>query len=91
MAFATMKLTMLNAAMMEGTAVLISGVNTVLNAIALLAVKSHHRVTPNIMKTLITQFGLYKFPLDRGFKFIFYTLILIIDMIIHAGKSLCNY
>jgi hypothetical protein len=35
MAFATMKLTMLNAAMMEGTAVLISGVNTVLNAIAL--------------------------------------------------------
>ena len=89
MAFATMKLTMLNAAMMEGTAVLISGVNTVLNAIALLAVKSHHRDTPNIMKTLIAKFGSYKFPLDREFIFIFYTLILILCMILHAGKSLC--
>ena len=77
--------------MMEGIAALILGVIIVLNAIVLLEVKLHHLDTPNIMKMSITQFGLYKFPLDRGFKSIFYTLILIIDMIIHAGKSLCNY
>ena len=51
-------------------------------------VKSHHQDTPNIMKTLIAQFGWYKFPLDRGFKFVFYTLIF--HMILHAGEFLCK-
>ena len=77
--------------MMEGIVALILGVIIALNAIVLLEVKLHHLDTPNIMTTSKTQFGLYKFPLDRGFKSIFYILILIIDMIIHAGKSLCNY
>ena len=76
---------------MEGIVVLILGAIIALNATVLLVVKLHHLDTPNIMTTSKTQFGLYKFPLDRGFKSIFYTLILIIDMIITAGKSLCNY
>ena len=77
--------------MMEGIVALILGAIIALNATVLLEVKSHPQDTLNIMTTSKTQFGLYKFPLDKGFKSIFYTLILIIDMIIHAGKYLCNY
>ena len=62
---------MLNATMMEEIVALILGVIIVQNAIALLEVKLHHLDTPNIMKTFIPQFGLYKFPLDKGFKYIF--------------------
>ena len=47
-------------------------------------VKSCHQDTPNIMKTLKAHFGSFKFPLDRGFKFVFYTLIF--PLIWHAGK-----
>ena len=67
MVSATMKPTMLNVSMMVEIAVLISRVNTVLNAIALLVVKSHHRDTHNLIKMLIMEFGSYKYPLDRGF------------------------
>jgi hypothetical protein len=52
MAFATTKPTMLNAAMMEGTVVLISRVNSVLNAIAFWEVKSHPQDTLNSMTTI---------------------------------------
>ena len=88
MVFAMMKPTMLNATMMEGIVVLILGVIIALNAIVLLEVKLHHLDTPNIMKTSLTQFGWYKFPLDRQFKSIFYTLIWILHMSLHAGKKL---
>jgi ABC-type lipoprotein release transport system permease subunit len=85
---AMMKPTILNATMMEGIVVLILGVIIALNAIVLLEVKLHHLDTPNIMKTSLTQFGWYKFPLDRQFKSIFYTLIWILHMSLHAGKKL---
>ena len=77
-----MKPTMLNATLMEGIVALILGAIIALNATVLLEVKLHHLDTPNIMTTSKTQFGLYKFRLDRGLKSIFYTLILIIDMMI---------
>ena len=78
--------------MTEGIVALILGAIIALNATALLEVKLHHLDTPNIMTTSKTQFGLYKFRLDRGFKSIFYTLILVLHMhYMHAGKSLCNY
>ena len=63
--------------MMEGIVVLILGVIIALNAIVLLEVELRHPDTPNIMTTSLTQFGLYKSPLDKGFKSIFYILILI--------------
>ena len=50
-------------------------------------VKSHHQDTPNITKTLIAHFGSFKFPLDREFKSVSYTLIF--PMIWHAGKFWC--
>ena len=40
------------------------------------------------MKTLKAHFGSFKFPLDRGFKSVFYTLIF--PMIWHAGKIWCK-
>ena len=79
---------MLNATLMGGIVALILGAIIALNATVLLEVKLHHLDTPSIMKTSITQFGLYKFPLDRGFKSIFYTLIF--HMILHAGKFFCK-
>jgi 4-amino-4-deoxy-L-arabinose transferase-like glycosyltransferase len=72
MVFAMMKPTMLNATMMEGIVALTLGVIIALNAIVLLVVRLHLPDTPNIMTTSLTQFGLYKSPLDKGFKSIFY-------------------
>ena len=51
-------------------------------------VKSHHQDTHKIMKTLKVHFGSFKFPLDRGFKSVLYTLIF--PMIWHAGKFWCK-
>jgi hypothetical protein len=72
MVFAMMKPTMLNATMMEGIVALILGVIIAQNAIVLVMVRLHLLDTPNIMTTSLIQFGLYKSPLDKGFKSIFY-------------------
>ena len=83
-----MKPTMPSATLMEWIVALILGAIIALNATVLLVVKLHHLDTPNIMKTSLSQFGWYKFPLDRQFKSIFYTLIWILHMSLHAGKKL---